>query len=89
MSTIYPVNGAASFPGGGADPLLDSKAAAQYLGVTVHTMSIWRCTGRYKIPFVKVGRLVKYKRSALEAFVSSRTKAAGTEKPEFDRDFYV
>jgi len=55
------------------DPLLPPPEAAEYLGVTVRTLSVWRCVGRYNIPFIKVGRLVKYRKSALDAFLDRRT----------------
>lgn len=55
------------------DPLFPPPEAAKYLGVTVCTLSVWRCVGRYNIPFIKVGRLVKYRKSALDAFLDRRT----------------
>jgi len=51
-------------------PLLTRKEAALYLGVTQQTLAIWKCTGRYDLPCIKIGRLVKYRRSDLEAFIS-------------------
>ena len=56
-----------------ADPLFTPPQASSYLEVTESTLSVWRCTGRYNIPFVKVGRLVRYKKSALDAFLDRRT----------------
>lgn len=56
-----------------ADPLLTPPEAAAYIGVTENTLSVWRCVGRYNIPFIKVGRLVKYRKSALDNFLNSRT----------------
>ncbi len=55
------------------DPLFTPKETAEYLGVSQDTLAVWRCTGRYEIPFVKVGRLVKYRKSALDAFLDRRT----------------
>ncbi len=55
------------------DLLLTPPEAAAYIGVTENTLSVWRCVGRYNIPFIKVGRLVKYRKSALDAFLVSRT----------------
>ncbi len=56
-----------------SDPLLNPPEAAKYLGVSRDTLSVWRCVGRYAIPFIKVGRLVKYRKSALDAFLDRRT----------------
>lgn len=56
------------------DPLLSPPEAAAYLGVSKDTLSVWRCTSRYNIQFVKVGRLVKYRKSALDDFLTRRTQ---------------
>ncbi|MGZ8927660.1 MAG: helix-turn-helix domain-containing protein [Methylobacter sp.] len=56
--------------------LLTTKQAAEYLGVTVGTLEVWRCTKRYNIQFIRVGRLVKYRKSALDAFLEARTVGA-------------
>jgi excisionase family DNA binding protein len=58
--------------------ILNTEQAAGYLGVTAKTLEVWRCTKRYPIPFIKVGRLVKYRKSALDAFLESRTVGADT-----------
>lgn len=55
------------------DALLNPADAAEFLGVKMQTLSIWRSTGRYGIPFIKVGRAVRYRRSDLERFLESRT----------------
>jgi excisionase family DNA binding protein len=57
--------------------LFNTQFAAQYLGVTVSTLEVWRSTKRYPLPYVKVGRLVKYRRADLDAFLESRTVGAG------------
>ncbi len=59
------------------DPLFTPPEAAAYIGVTENTLSVWRCVGRYAIPFIKVGRLVRYRRSDLEAWLESRTLNTG------------
>ena len=55
------------------DPLLNPQEAAAYIGVTKNTLSVWRCVGRYAIPYIKSGRLVKYRKSALDDFLERRT----------------
>lgn len=60
------------------DPdLIDPAPAAELLGVTEGTLSVWRSTGRYGLPFVKVGRRVKYSRKAINAWLESRTRNTG------------
>jgi len=51
--------------------LMDQVRAAAALGVKPQTLAVWRCTHRYNLPYVKIGRRVMYRRSDLEAFVNS------------------
>jgi len=55
------------------DPLFSSDDAARYIGVASRTMAVWRCTGRYDIPYIKVGRLAKYRKSALDVYLERHT----------------
>jgi excisionase family DNA binding protein len=57
-----------SFPE--TDRLLDGREAAAILGITYHTLAVWKCTKRQALPYVKIGRLVKYRRADLEKFIS-------------------
>jgi hypothetical protein len=57
--------------------LLDEKAAADFLDLKPGTLSVWRSTGRYQIPFVKVGHRVRYRRADLVAWLESRTHQNG------------
>jgi len=54
--------------------LLNTLEASQYLGVTRDTLAVWRTTRRYELPYIKVGRLVKYKQSDLDKWLENRTK---------------
>ncbi|MGL4448086.1 MAG: hypothetical protein ACRCUZ_10305 [Shewanella sp.] len=38
------------------DILLTPTEIAEFLGVTIGTISVWRCNGCYPLRFVKVGR---------------------------------
>lgn len=53
--------------------LLTEAQAAEFLGIKSQTLSVWRCTRRYSIPFVKVGAAVRYKLSDLQTWIDSRT----------------
>lgn len=57
--------------------LLNNEQAAAYIGVTPRTLEVWRCTKRHQIAFIKVGRLVKYRKSALDTFLDQQTVDAG------------
>ena len=50
--------------------LLTRKQAAEFLGVKEATLAHWKCTGRYNLSSVKIGRLVKYRVSDLEQFIA-------------------
>lgn len=56
--------------------LLSRAEAAEYLGLSAHTLAIWASTKRVRLPFVKIGSLAKYRRSDIEEFIKSRTIAA-------------
>lgn len=51
--------------------LLTRVEAAEYLGVTAQTLAVWACTQRYSLPFVKIGRLVKYRLDDLNKFIEN------------------
>lgn len=53
--------------------LLTRQEAAEYLGITSRTLAVWACVKRYNLPYVKIGRLVKYRRSDLDIFIKKRT----------------
>jgi len=56
--------------------LLSRREAAHYLGVKEQTLAVWLCTKRYNLPFVRIGRLVKYKKSDLDAFIHQQSYAS-------------
>lgn len=58
------------------DRLLDEREAAAILHVTVGTLQVWRSTRRYPLAYTKIGRAVRYQRSAVLSFIASRTVAA-------------
>lgn len=54
--------------------LFSRSEAATYLGVSTKTLAMWASTRRYDLPMVKIGRLAKYKKKDLDAFITRRTK---------------
>lgn len=57
----------------GVSRLLNTEQVAEILGVKPDTLGYWRCTGRYRLPYVKVGRLVMYRPKDVDEFIRSRT----------------
>lgn len=55
------------------DKLLTPKEASTYLGVKENSLAVWRLTKRYNLQFIKIGRLVKYRKSDLDSWIESRT----------------
>ena len=49
-------------------PLISVHEAAAYLKIAVWTLRHW--VGQRKIPFVKLGRLVRFRQADLDAYVS-------------------
>lgn len=58
------------------DVLLAEEQAAAVLDLEPTTLNNWRCTGRYSIPYKKIGRSVRYRLGDLRAWLESRTRAA-------------
>lgn len=52
-------------------PLFTRTEAAHYIGVKPQTLAVWACHQRYPLPMIKVGRLVKYRKTDLDAFLDA------------------
>lgn len=52
--------------------LLTRTEAADFLGIRPQTLGVWASTGKYNLPFYKVGRAVRYKIADLETFLQRR-----------------
>jgi excisionase family DNA binding protein len=61
-------------PPGPTSPLLTEAQAAAYLGVKPTSLLVWRSTGAHRIPFVRVGRLIRYRQADLDAWIASRVR---------------
>jgi hypothetical protein len=53
--------------------LMTEAEAAVVLDCVPGTLSVWRSTGRYDLPYVKIGRSVRYKREDVLEFIRRRT----------------
>jgi predicted DNA-binding transcriptional regulator AlpA len=53
--------------------LLDDAESAKFLGLkNPKTLAVWRSTKRYPIPYVKLGRMVRYRKKDLQALLDSK-----------------
>jgi excisionase family DNA binding protein len=59
--------------------LLTPEETASILGVTKATLEVWRSTKRYNLPFVKSGRLVRYREGDLAKFIEERLRGGQPE----------
>lgn len=55
-----------------ASKLISPEELAAELKVPLQTLSNWRHTGRYNLPFIKCGRLVRYRREDVDQFLARR-----------------
>lgn len=58
------------------DLLLTTHEAAALLDVSPQTLEVWRCTKRYPLAYVKIGRNVRYWKSGVLAFLEAGEVAA-------------
>ena len=58
------------------DQILDYDGAVAFFGGRPKkaTLQDWVATGRYGIPFIKVGHFVRFRRSSLAAWLKSRER---------------
>lgn len=60
-------------------PLIDEDETARRLGLSAQTLCNWRCKGRTDLPFVRVGRAVRYRPEDVERFISENTVGANED----------
>jgi excisionase family DNA binding protein len=60
--------------------LLDENGAAAYLRLKRQTLSAWRCHHQGP-PFVRVGRLVRYRKGDLDAWLDKQTVLMSVDDP--------
>ena len=53
--------------------LVSRQEAADILNVQPQTLAKWASTQRYALPYIKVGKAVRYRRSDLQQFMRRNT----------------
>jgi len=64
----YTVNG---------DPLLTEKESAAYLAIGARTLEAWRHRHPDRLPHIRIGRNVRYRRSVLDGYLDAHTVTDG------------
>ena len=64
--------------------LLTRKQAAERLGLRPQSLAAWATNKRYNLPYIKVGRHVKYRPSDIEAFLKANTHNRAPESSPTD-----
>lgn len=63
------------------DKLISTEDLAQYLGVPVQTLYVWRTKGTGPRA-VRVGKHLRYRHADVEAWLDSKAAAAGPSTPD-------
>ena len=63
-----------------ATVLLNEAEAAAQLSIKPATLAAWRVKGRPHLPFVRVGRCVRYRLKDIEAFIDSHLRSSTCEE---------
>lgn len=56
-----------------ADTTITPQQVAQQLGISNRTLANWRSTGYPNLPYLKLGRCVRYRQSDIDAFLKKHT----------------
>lgn len=59
--------------------LLNEHEAAEILQIRVSTLRSWRCTGKVKLKFCRIGRAIRYSPSDVAAFIEEGKATSTTE----------
>jgi len=65
-----------------ANRLWTDKETAARLDIEPQTLAVWRSLRRYDLPFIKIGRSVKYDPADVEAFIARRRVQVGESTVE-------
>ena len=49
-----------------------AEQAAKLLRITPHTLAVWRCSNRYGLPFLRIGRKAYYRKADLIEWVAKQ-----------------
>jgi DNA-binding transcriptional regulator YiaG len=53
--------------------LISAEQAADYLGVSSRTLANWRCRSWPNVPYIKLGRCIKYSLTDLDIYIQKNS----------------
>lgn len=56
---------------GQAPPYLTPDQVSRLLKIPQSTLAVWRCTGRVRLAYVKIGRAVRYRRADVDRLIAA------------------
>ena len=56
--------------------LLTPAEVAAMLGIKEQTLTAWRCRGSQELEYIRVGRCIRYRPEAVEAYLQKQTVGA-------------
>lgn len=68
------------------DSLLDTEGAAKFLKIPEATLVKWRSTGAFNVPYIKIGRAVRYRKIDLNAYIERHIQGVSTTKKITNND---
>lgn len=56
------------------EPLFPENEAAALINVKTPTLRTWRCNKRHPLPYVKIGRMIRYRKSDIDRFIAQHVQ---------------
>ncbi|WP_163935917.1 helix-turn-helix domain-containing protein [Paraferrimonas sp. SM1919] len=64
--------------------LISPKEAAKKLNLEVQTLAAWRTSGRYNLPFIKIGGRIQYDLNDINNFINDRRYLSTSAAYDFE-----
>ena len=56
------------------EALINRQQAAAMLGCKATTLAIWKCTNRHALPYIKIGKNIRYRVSDIKDFIEKNAR---------------
>lgn len=65
--------------------LISPKELAEYLGISINSLAVWRTNKTYPIPYIKVGGKIRYDLDDINQWLNNRKNNIISEGDKNDR----